>query len=151
MSLAFAFAAVQLLVLVQLGGGGIRGKGRGALIARKVGTARSWEARAWQDATDLVQGLGCGGGDVLIVLHLGPLDLKVDVRESASLLEVSEGLFCVTDAGGKLVSELANGVLELHCLLDMLASRINASLKGDIADVVKGFLDLVEEGLIVME
>ena len=142
---------MQLLVLVQLGGSGIRGKGRGALIARKVGAVRSWEARAWQDATDLVQGLGCEGGDVLIILHLGPLDLKVDVRESAGLLKVSEGLFCVTDAGGKLVSELANGVLELHCLLYMLASRINTSLKGDIADVVEGFLDLVEEGLIVME
>ena len=151
MSLAFAFAAAQLLVLVQFGGGGIRGKGRGVLVARKVGTARSWEVRAWQNATDLVQGLGCEGGDVLIILHLGPLDLDVNVRKCAGLLEVSKGLFSVADASGELVSKLANGVLELHRLLDMLASRINTSPKGDITDVVEGFLDLVEEGLIVTE
>ena len=144
-------AAAQLLVLVGLGGGGVSGKGRGALIARNVGAVGSWEARAWQDATNLVQGLGCGGGDVLIVLHLGPFDLEVDARECAGLFEVSEGLFCVADAGGELVSELADGILELHRLLDMLASGVNASPKGDVTDVVEGFLDLVEEGLVVTE
>ena len=55
----------------------------------------------------------------------------------------------MTDAGGKLVVQLADGVLEEHGLLDMLMSRINASPKGDVVDVVKGFLDLVEEGLIM--
>ena len=131
-------AATQLLVLVGLGGCGVSGDRRGAHIAWRMGAARSREARRWQDATDLVQGLGCGGGDVLIVLHLGPLDLEVDACECAGLLEVSESLFCVTDAGGELVSELANGILELHHLRNMLASRINASLKGDIVDVVEG-------------
>ena len=85
------------------------------------------------------------------MLHLRPLDLKVDACERTGLLEVSEGLLSVTDAGGELVVQLANGVLEEHGLLDVLTSGVNASPKGDVADIVEGFLDLVEEGLVVTE
>ena len=71
--------------------------------------------------------------------------------EHTGLLKVGEGLLGVTDVGGELVVQLANGVLEEHGLLDVLTSRVDASLKGDITDVVKGFLNKVEEGLIVVE
>ena len=85
------------------------------------------------------------------MLHLRPLDLEVDACERTGLLEVGKGLLSVADAGSELVVQLANGVLEEHCLLDMLASGVDASPEGDVANVVEGFLDLVEEGLVVAE
>ena len=57
----------------------------------------------------------------------------------------------MADAGGELVIQLANGVLEEHGLLDVLTSGINTSPKGDVTDVVEGFLNLVEEGLVMVE
>ena len=85
------------------------------------------------------------------MLHLRPLDLEVDACERTSLFEISKSLFSVMEAGGKLVVQLADGVPKEHALFEVLASQVDASSKGDIADVVEGFLDLVEEGLVVME
>ena len=57
----------------------------------------------------------------------------------------------MTEAGSELVVQLADGVAEEHALLEVLTSRVDASPKGDVADIVEGFLDLVEEGLVVTE
>ena len=101
--------------------------------------------------TYLVQGLGGFGWGEVVLLHLRPLDLEIDACERTGLFKISKGLLSVTEAGSELVVQLADGVPEEHALFEMLASGVDASPKGDVADVVEGFLDLVEEGLVVTE
>ena len=57
----------------------------------------------------------------------------------------------MTEAGGELVIQLADGVPKEHALFEMLASGVDASPEGDVSDIVEGFLDLVEEGLVMAE
>jgi hypothetical protein len=67
------------------------------------------------------------------------------------LLEVGKALLGVLDAGGELGGELAQGVFELHRLLDVLASGVDTSPEGGILDGVERFLYLIEEGLVMAE
>jgi hypothetical protein len=67
------------------------------------------------------------------------------------LLEVSKTFLRVLDAGGKLGGEFAQGVFELHGLLDVLAGRIDTSPEGGVLNCVERFLDFVEEGLVMAE